>query len=330
MSNDEVRQTRPRVLLTSAIHPALLPELEQVCDVVTAPDASAATLKRLIADVDGLVVRNLLPPDIFDKASRLRAVVRHGVGLDMIPVEAATARAIPVANLPGSNTTAVVEYCLAAMLQLRRGLAGIDASLRSDGWAAARPLADPTRELGASVCGIVGVGAIGGRLAGAVAGLGMQVIGLTRRPDALPPGVEAVDKAALFARADVVVLCCPLNEHTRGLVDAPTLATMKSDAVLINVSRGPVVDTTALVDALRAGRLGGAALDVHDRQPLVGDEPVFDCPRLLLTPHVAGITDTSMTGMSRGSVDTLLALLRGERPSNVVNPEVFSRRRTAD
>jgi D-3-phosphoglycerate dehydrogenase len=84
-----------------------------------------------------------------------------------------------------------------------------------------------------------------------------------------------------------------------------------------------VIDTTAVVDALRAGRLGGAALDVHDRQPLTGDEPVFDVPNLLLTPHVAGITATSLHAMSRGAVDTMLALLRGERPANVVNPEVY-------
>lgn len=313
----------PRVLLTNPIHPALLPELQQHCAVTTAPDTRAATLQQLVREADALVVRAQLPPDLFDHAPRLRAVVRHGVGLDMIPVAAATARGIPVANLPGSNTAAVVEYCIAAMLQLRRGLASVDARLRSEGWAAARPLADAGLELGQSVCGIVGVGGIGSRLATAVQGLGMQVLGLTRRPDSLPAGVQAADKDALFARSDVVVLCCPLNETTRGLVDAAVLARMKPGAILINVSRGPVVDTAALLAALRAGRLAGAALDVHDRQPLPPDDPALDCPRLLLTPHVAGITATSMLGMSRGAVATVLALLRGERPANVVNPEVF-------
>lgn len=314
---------RPRVLLTSPIHPALRPVLAQHCDVVLAPDTSAATLTRLIADAEGLVVRAQLPATLFEHAPRLRAVVRHGVGLDMIPVEAATARGIPVANLPGSNTQAVVEYCLAAMLQLRRGLATLDARLRSDGWATARPLADSGTELGGSTLGIVGVGAIGGRLASIGSAMGMRVLGLTRRPDGLPPGVQAADKRLLFAESDVVVLCCPLNEQTRGLVDASTLATMKRHALLINVARGPVIDTPALLAALREGRLGGAALDVHDRQPLTGSEPAFDAPNLLLTPHVAGITDTSMRAMSEGAIATLLALLRGERPANVVNPQVF-------
>ena len=317
---------KPRVLLTNPIHPELLPELARHCDVVVAPDASTATIARLIGDADGLIVRSQLAPVVFEAAPRLRAVVRHGVGLDMIPVAAATARGIPVANLPGSNTTAVVEYCIAALLHLRRGLATIDVRLRRDGWAAARPLADRGSELARSVCGIVGVGAVGTQLAAAAAGLGMRVVGLTRRPQALPAHVDAVSKETLFACADVVVLCCPLNVETRGLVDAATLATMKPDAILINVARGPVVDTAAVLAALREGRLGGAAFDVHERQPLGGDEAVFDCPNLLLTPHVAGITATSMLGMSRGAVDTMLALLRGERPANVVNPEAFDLR----
>jgi D-3-phosphoglycerate dehydrogenase len=119
------------------------------------------------------------------------------------------------------------------------------------------------------------------------------------------------------------VLCCPLNEQTRGLVDAATLRQMKSHAILINVARGPVIETDAVLEALRAGRLGGAAMDVHDKQPLTGEEAAFQAPNLLLTPHVAGITDTSMRAMSEGAIATMLALLRGERPANVVNPQVF-------
>jgi D-3-phosphoglycerate dehydrogenase len=316
---------RPQVVLTGPIHPAVMPDLVARCDVVVAPDTRPETLRALAAPADGLIVRAQLPPDVFDGATKLRAVVRHGVGLDMIPVAAATARRIPVANLPGSNTAAVAEYCIAAMLVLRRDLRTLDARLRADGWAGARPLADGMRELSGGVCGIVGVGAIGSRVAASASALGMSVLGLTRRPRALPAGIEPADRATLFARSDVVVLACPLNDETRGLVDAATLGRMKPDALLINVSRGAVVDTAAVLESLHAGRLGGAALDVHDRQPLAADDPVFSAPRLLLTPHVAGITETSLHGMSRGAVDTLLALLAGERPPNVVNPEVFAR-----
>ena len=134
--------SKPRVLLTNAIHPQLMPLLEQHCEVILAPDASSATIAKLAVDVQGLIVRAQLAPDVFDHTPQLRAVVRHGVGLDMIPVAAATALGIPVANLPGSNTTAVVEYCVAAMLHFRRGLGALDSRLRQGGWAAARPLAD--------------------------------------------------------------------------------------------------------------------------------------------------------------------------------------------
>lgn len=315
--------TRPKVLLTDNIHPQVRPLLDAHCDVIVAPDAAPATIARLIADVDALIVRNKLAPDVFDAATRLRAVVRHGVGLDMIPVDAATARRIPVANLPGSNTAAVVEYCIAAMLQLRRNLPALDHRLRSDSWATARPLADSGVELRGSVLGIVGVGAIGARVAEVGAALGMRVLGLTRRPQHLPTGMVAALKDELFAQADVVVLSCPLTETTRGLLDAATIATMKPGAIVINVSRGPVIETAALIAALKEGRLGGAALDVHDRQPLQPGEPVFDAPNLLLTPHVAGVTATSLLAMSQGAVDTVLALLRSEKPINVVNPEVY-------
>lgn len=315
---------RPKVLLTNAIHPAWMGPLQAECDVVEAPDAKPATLAALLAHADGLIVRAQLAPDVFDHAPRLRAVVRHGVGLDMIPVPAATTRRIPVANLPGSNTAAVVEYVIAALFHFRRPLARFDAALRADGWARARPLADHSTELAGSTLGIVGVGAIGSRLALAAQALGLKVIAHTRRPGTLPAGVSACALDELFAQADAVALCCPLTDATRGLVDAARLARMKPHAVLINVARGPVVVTQAVIDALRAGRIAGAAMDVHDVHPLAGAEPVFAAPNLLLTPHIAGVTATSLYAMSEGSVSTMLALLRGERPSNVVNPEVFA------
>lgn len=315
---------KPRVLLTNPIHPDIQPALAAQVDLVVAPDTSADTLRRYVADVHGLVVRAQLPADIFDHAPHLRAVVRHGVGLDMIPMDAANQHRIPVANVPGSNTSAVVEYCVAAMLNLRRPLAAIDARLRHAGWSAARPLADHTAELDGMTCGIVGVGAIGSRLAQTAAGLGMSVLGLTRRPESLPPGVRPATREALFANADIIVLCCPLTDETRGLANADMINSMKPGAILINVSRGPVVQTAALLDALRRGHLGGAALDVHDIQPLPADSPALDAPNLLLTPHIAGITDSSMRRMSEGAVANLLALLRGDAAPNIVNPHVLT------
>ena len=312
-----------KVLLTNPIHPECQQALMRECDVVLAPDIKPETLKGLISDCDGLIVRCQLPQDIFADALQLKAVVRHGVGLDFIPVDTATQKGIPVANLPGSNTNAVVEYCLAVIFYFRRRLALIDSQLRNQGWANARPLADPSTEIAATTLGIIGFGAIGGKLANAASGLQMKTIALTRRPEVLPSGIRSATKTELFSQSDVIVVCCPLNEETRGLVDQASISMMKPNAILINIARGPVVDTQAIIKALKAGDIAGAALDVHDQQPLTGAEQVFDCPNLLLTPHIASITASSMKGMSEGSVKTILAILNGERPENIVNPDVF-------
>lgn len=314
---------RFKVLLTNPIHPDCHQVLAKECDVVVAPDIKPETLKSLIPGCDGLIVRCQLPQDIFNEASQLKAVVRHGVGLDFIPVDAATKKGIPVANLPGSNTNAVVEYCLAAIFYFRRRLDLIDSHLRSNGWAKSRQLADPSVEIATTTLGIIGFGSIGSKLANVATDLQMKTITLTRRPESLPSGVRSATKAELFSQSDVIVVCCPLNEETRGLVDESSISMMKSDAILINIARGPVVDTQAVISALRAGRIAGAAMDVHDQQPLSGQEAVFDCPNLLLTPHIASITASSVRGMSEGSVKTMLAILNGKRTDNIVNPEVF-------
>ncbi|WP_082987960.1 NAD(P)-dependent oxidoreductase [Bordetella bronchialis] len=311
------------VLLTDPIHADEYARLSRHARVIVAPDSRPDTLRALVAEADVLVVRSRLPDDIFDHAKRLKGVVRHGVGVDLIPMQRADALKIPVANMPGSNTASVVEYCINAMFHLSRDMQALALRDPVADWTGRRAAADGTLELNERTLGIVGVGTIGGALARVALALGMKVCGLTRRPETLPDGVGAVDKPTLFGRADVVVLACPLTPETRGMVDAATLAAMKPDALLINVSRGAVVDTAALMQALQAGRLGGAALDVHDVQPIPADLYPRALPRLLLTPHVAGITRSSMRRMSRGTVDEVLRLLRGERYANPVNPQVY-------
>ena len=315
---------RPKVLLTNPIHPLHQARLAQTVEVVVAPDVKHETIARLIADCQGIMVRSHLAADVFEHAPNMKYVVRHGVGLDMIPMQAAAAKGIVVANLPGGNTQAVVEYVLAAIFAVSRGLAPTDATLRRDGWAAAKPMSNHRLEVAGSTCGIVGVGSIGRRLAEILNVIGVNVLGLTRRPETLPAGVKAVDKATLLKTSDWVVLACPHTPQTHHLIDASALALVKPTACLINVARGPVVDTPALIAALREQRLASAVLDVHEPAILKGDEAIFECPNVMLTPHLAGITATSLTDMSRWAVDTMLALFNGERPDNVVKSDVTS------
>ena len=313
----------PKVLLTNSIHEAQQQRLEEYAEVVVAPDTSPDTLRHLIADANALIVRHKLPDDIFNHAPRLRGVVRHGVGLDMIPMQEANAKHIPVANIPGSNTASVVEYCINAMFMMNRNLAMLTLKNTGD-WSQIRQRGDAMLELHGQTLGIVGVGAIGSALARVAQALGMSVNGLTRSPNKLPNQVTASTKEDLFKASDFIVLACPLTDETRGLVDAPTLALMKSNSVLINVSRGPVVDTAALVDALERGAIGGAVLDVHDVQPIPNGLYSDDAmKRMILTPHVAGTTRSSMERMSRGSVDEVLRLLEGKQFVNFVNPEIY-------
>jgi D-3-phosphoglycerate dehydrogenase len=280
---------RPVVLLTDPIDPAGEAILAPQARIVTAPDAAAATLNRLARDAAGIVVRSQLPPDIVEHAPGLRGFVRHGVGVDLIPVAAATARRIPVANVPGANTDAVAEYCFAAVFELARRLGTVDRLHRTEGWATARALSAQATEIAGKTLGVVGVGNIGGRVAriGRL-GFGMRVLGATRRPEMLPEGVEAASLQDLFAEADIIVLSCPLTDATRGLVNADLLRRAKPSAVIVNVSRGPVIDDTALAAALEEGRLGGAALDVHHVQPLPKEHAFFRLPNMLLTTHLAG------------------------------------------
>jgi D-3-phosphoglycerate dehydrogenase len=309
----------PVVLSTIAVHPEGAAVVEQFAQLRVAPDTSAETLRHWARDADGIIVRSKLPDDICAHAPRLKAMVRHGVGLDFIPVEQATAAGVAVANLPGSNTQAVAEHCFAALLALRRPLATIDQALRATGWARARGPADNALELGGSTLGIVGVGTIGKRVAQIASGFGMRVLGASSRPHAVP-GVRDVPLDTLFEESDAIVLCCALTDKTRGLASASRIARMRPGAVLINVSRGAVVDTHALLEALHANRIGGAALDVFDAQPLPEGSPLLQAPRLMLTPHIAGITATSLRNMSVGAAEEMQRILAGQAPVNLVNP----------
>jgi D-3-phosphoglycerate dehydrogenase len=312
---------KPIVLLTNAMHPDGEAILAPHVKMIVPPDARPETLREWAGDADGIIVRAKLPDDIVDHAPRLKGIVRHGVGLDFIPVAAATARGIAVANLPGSNTNAVAEYVMSALMHLRRPLQRVDGRLRSEGWAASRAAADGLTELSGSTLGILGVGTIGRRIADiARDGFGMRLLGTSRRKGSLPAGIEEVAIEDLFARSDAIAVCCALTDETRGMVSRDLIGRMRPSAVLVNVSRGAVIETPALIDALQSQKIGGAALDVFDVQPLPSNDALFDCPNLLLTPHTAGITATSGRAMAVGSAEEMLRILRGEQPLNLVNP----------
>lgn len=316
---------KPRVFLTNPIDRVGYEILKDV-DVVTASDPSQATLRKEIGDADAIIVRANLPADIFEHGKSVRACVRHGAGLDMIPVEAATAHGIPVANVPAVNANAVAEYVVAQMLLGARRLHRIDSVHRSESWAAARKLADEATELRGKNAGIVGVGAIGMRVAEILHhGFGMRVLGYQRRLNALPAFVAGMQLEELLRSADYVVLACPLTPETRGLLDERRIGLLKKNAFIVNVSRGPVLDEPALVAALRERRVGGAALDVYATQPLPRDSELLRLDNAILSTHLAGLSAESLLAMSRIASEETLRILAGDKPVNFCNPEVWER-----
>lgn len=313
---------RPLVLLTDPIHADAAARIGARADVRVAPSNDAAGLLEHAADADVVVVRSPLPEAFFERAPRLRGAIRHGAGVDMIPVGPASRAGVAVANAPGTNQVSVAEYALGQMISLAHRLRRVDATLRAEGWVAARRLSDGAFELAGRTLGLVGVGRIGAELARmAHFGLRMDVIGFRPSARELPDCVRPVALDDVFAQADVVVLACPLTDATRGLVDAARLARMKPGALLVNVSRGAVVDEPALVDALARGHLGGAALDVFAVQPLPPGSPLLAFPNVIVSSHLAGLTTDSMRRMGDSVARQVIELLDAKLPAHFVNHE---------
>jgi D-3-phosphoglycerate dehydrogenase len=311
-----------RVLIVDSIAPRGEECLARSVEVIRAPDSDPKTIRSLAREADGVITRSKLPDDFFSAAPRVRAVAIHGTGTDLVPLADATARGVMVSNIPGGNAQSVAEYCAMAMLVLARNVLAITDALRSDLWDSARTLGAGTHEIAGMTLGIVGVGAIGKRLAKiAHRGFGMRVLGNQRRLDRLPPEAEPAALDPLVATSDFVVVTCPLTKETHHLFDRERFARMKPSAWLINVGRGAVVQEEALIEALRARRIAGAMLDVYEHYRLAPGHPLFALDNIVLTPHLAGMTVESRSRMGEAAAEEMLRMLAGEAPQNFVNPE---------
>jgi D-3-phosphoglycerate dehydrogenase / 2-oxoglutarate reductase len=316
-----------KIALTEPIEPIGMRILREAgLEIVEGPggDQSPDQLRALCADASAVIVRQKLPDDLASRSPNLLVCARHGVGVDLIPVEDCTANGVLVTNVPGANADAVAEFVLAQMLAAARQVQAMQARLLAEGWKPSRAMAAQATELRGRTIGVVGVGAIGTRLAEiAHHGLRMRVLGFQRRREALPGFVAYAELPTLFAESDYVVLACPLTPETKGLASAALIARMKPTAWLCNVSRGGTVDEPALVAALTEKRIGGAALDVYATQPLAADHPLRRLPNVVLSPHVAGLSRESAAKMSEVAASDVVRVLRGERPVNLINPEAW-------
>ncbi|RVD26170.1 hydroxyacid dehydrogenase [Mesorhizobium sp. M4B.F.Ca.ET.017.02.2.1] len=313
----------PRILSTHPLHPRASAMLAGAGRLVVASALDGRTLAAEAKDADIVIVRAPLPAELFNGAAKLRAAIRHGAGLDMIPVEAATAAGVLVANVPAVNARSVAEHVMFVTLALLRRFRMVDRDLRAKGWLAGRDHANANTELAGKTIGIVGLGAVGQAVGHIAAhGFDLNVVATTRSMRPAPDKVGFLSIDALVEQSDIVVLCCPLTPETRGLISRERISRMKPNALLINVSRGPVVDDDALIEALRKGSIGGAALDVFATQPLPPNHPYFGFDNVIVTPHMAGITEESMMRMGVGAAGEALQVLANKLPVNLRNPEV--------
>ena len=263
---------------------------------------------------------------------RLRIIARPGIGVDRIDLAEATRRGIMVVNAPDGPTESTAEHAIALMLNLCKRVMVNDRVLRSG--QPFPPLSEvtPGFEVAGAVLGLVGLGRIGSRVAAIARVLGMQVLAFDpfvapERAGAL--GVELVSSLAeLLPRAQVVSLHCPATPETYHIINAETLSLIPRGSYLINVARGALVDEAALLDALRTGHLAGAAVDVYDPEPPVTNHPLFTLPNTICTPHIASHTTAGLRRMHVMACEQIASALRGERPANLVNFEVWGRQRT--
>jgi len=286
-----------RIVITEFMDEAAVSSLRSRFDVDYEPslvDDRRSLLARL-AGAQGLIVRNRtqVDADLLGRAPALRVVGRLGVGLDNIDMAACKARGITVFPATGANALAVAEYVVMTAMLLLRGILPASAQVAAGQWP--RAAFSNGRETGGKTLGLVGFGDIGRLTASLAAAVGMTVVACDPAVAADSPvwrerKVRALPLPELLAEADVVSLHVPLTAATRGLLGAERIGQMKSGAVLINTSRGGVVDEAALVRALRDGRLAGAALDVFADEPLPQGSVLADAPNLILTPHVGGLT----------------------------------------
>ncbi|HEX3845060.1 MAG TPA: C-terminal binding protein [Steroidobacteraceae bacterium] len=315
--------TRPAVLLTDYAWPDLMIEAAIIegagLRLVSGPakPATAEAIAALAAEHQpAAIMTNWAPVSAAAIAvsAPLRIVARLGVGLDNIAVDEATRRGVWVTNVPDYCIEEVSDHAVAMLLAWARGLVHFDGEVRAGRW---EPAGARLRRVHDLTCGIIGLGRTGQRTAQKLRGFGVRLLGHARRADRSLTGVETTTLEELLSRSDVVIVHVPLTADTHHLLGRERIALMKPGAFLVNVSRGAVIDTRALSDALESGRLGGAALDVLEDEPRV--PPGLLRPDVILTPHVAFSSDASLRELRSKASEEVVRVLRGERPREARN-----------
>jgi D-3-phosphoglycerate dehydrogenase len=318
--------SRPFVVLGGAIHPDGQALLEREARVVVCNAEDEATFAKEAADADGILLRTWprCTESLMRALPKLRVVGRHGAGLDIVDIPAATRLGVAVVHAPGSNAQAVAEHALMLMLVCVKRTLLIDKATRAGDWAAR---GGGNTELFGKTLGIVGVGNIGRRVAKFAGAIGMRVLAYDKyvpADEVKRRGAEPVASLeALLPQVDVLTCHTPLTDETRAMIDDRTLGLMKKGAIYVNTSRGGVQQERAIFEALTRGHLASAGIDVFEDEPSSTDNPLFNLPNVVVSSHVAGVTQEARRATSAQVAGEMLRVLRGEKPDVLVNPDVW-------
>ncbi len=323
--------SKPRVFVSRIIPDPGLKRVKDFCDADVWQEElppSREVLMEKVRGVDGLLclLTDKIDAAVMDAAGpQLKVISNHAVGFDNIVVPDATARRIPVGNTPGILTDATADFAFTLLMASARRLVEAERYVKAGKWKTWGPSILLGADFVGATLGLIGFGRIGKAVAKRAAGFDMRILFYdpTMPPD---PGLKAEkvdDLDTLLRESDFVSVHTPLTAETRHLINASTLAKMKPSAVLVNTSRGPVVDHQALYEALKDHRIFAAALDVTDPEPLPTDSPLLTLDNLIIAPHIASASKHTRDLMSTLAAENLIAGLKGEQLPHCVNPEVY-------
>jgi glyoxylate reductase len=323
---------KPKVFITRAIPEKGFEIIRDYCDVDVWPHElppTRAELLQRVRGMDGLLclLTDKIDGEVMDAAGpQLKVISNHAVGFDNIDVNAATARKIPVGNTPDVLTDATADFAFALMMAVARRIPEAERYVHEGKWKTWGPMTLLGVDLKGATLGLVGFGRIGKAMARRAVGFDMRVIYYDPGEKDRGPANQAtrVDFETLLNDSDFISLHTPLTSETRHLIDSEALSKMKSNAVLINTARGPVVDPDALYEALKEKRIFGAGLDVTEPEPLPLGSPLLTLDNIVIAPHIASASKATRDKMSLMAAQNLIAGLKGERLPNFVNPQVYS------
>ena len=323
-------ENRPRVFISRTIPAEALKMIEAECEVVVWDHDTQPPREKVLVEVskaDGVLsmLTEKIDAQVIAAATNLRVISNFAVGYDNIDVDAATARGIPVGNTPGILTETTADHAFMLLAAAARRLPESMEYIKQGKWQTWNPTTLLGQDIYGATLGIIGMGRIGHAVAKRAQGFGMRILyhGGSDKQFADETGGQSVDLETLLRESDFVTLHVPLTDETRHLIGKDEFVIMKSTAILINTARGGVVDTNALVDALKNDVIGGAALDVTDPEPIPPDHPLLQLPNCIVAPHTGSATEATRAKMADIAAKNLLAGLRGERLPHCVNPEVY-------